>query len=298
MTEALRTPDERFANLPGFAFAPHYVENLPGYAGLRAHYLDEGPRDAREVFLCLHGQPTWAYLYRKMVPVFAAAGHRAVAPDFFGFGRSDKPVDEATYGFAFHRDMLKRLIERLDLRNITLVVQDWGGILGLTLPMDMPERFTRLLIMNTAFGTGDLPLGEGFLAWRAWCAKNPDMDIPKLMARSCPQLSPEECAAYGAPYPDVRYKAGVRRFPPMVPEFPDSDGAAISRRARDWFSTAWNGRTFMAVGMKDPVLGPKIMAGVRQHIRSCPPPYEVADGGHFLQEWGGEVARAALAAFG
>ena len=298
MIAALRTPDASFADLPGYAFAPHYVEDLRGYEGLRLHYLDEGPREAAHVFLCLHGQPTWSYLYRRMLPVFTAAGQRVVVPDFFGFGRSDKPTDEATYTFGFHRDALLRLIERLNLRRITLVVQDWGGLIGLTIPMAMPERFLRLIVMNTAFPTGDQPLGEGFLAWRAWCAKNPDMDIAKLMARSCKQLTPAECAAYGAPYPDARFKAGVRRFPPLVPEFPDSDGAALGRQARAWFERDWQGRSFMAVGMQDPVLGPAIMAGVRRHIRHCPPPLEVAEGGHFLQEWGAEVAARALASFG
>jgi pimeloyl-ACP methyl ester carboxylesterase len=128
--EILRTPEERFAGLPGFAFAPHYVENLSGYEGIRIHYLDEGPGDAKEVFLCLHGEPTWSYLYRKMIPVFTAAGYRAVAPDFIGFGRSDKPVDEAVYTFTFHRWMLRRFVERLDLRNITLVCQNWGRVAG------------------------------------------------------------------------------------------------------------------------------------------------------------------------
>ena len=139
MSEILRTTEERFVNLPGYGFSPSYAANMPGYEGLRLHYLDEGPRDAQQVFLCLHGQPTWAYLYRKMIPVFVQAGHRSVAPDFFGFGRSDKPVDESVYTFAFHHETLQRFIEHLDLRHITLVCQDWGGILGLTLPMDMPE---------------------------------------------------------------------------------------------------------------------------------------------------------------
>ncbi len=304
MVPALRTPDERFARLPGYDFAPRYVDDLPGYEGLRMHYLDEGPPRAAEVFLCLHGQPTWAYLYRKMIPVFAAAGCRVVVPDLFGFGRSDKPIDEAVYGFAFHRTALVRLIERLRLKNITLVCQDWGGLLGLTIPMDMPGAidgpgpFTRLLVMNTALGTGDVPLGEGFLAWREWSNRNPDMDVARLMARTCPTLTPEECAAYAAPFPDARSKAGVRRFPNLVPDHPDADGAALSRRAREWLRTEWQGQTFMAVGMQDPVLGPPAMAYLRKQIRGCPEPYEVADGGHFLQEWGDEVARAALAAFG
>jgi pimeloyl-ACP methyl ester carboxylesterase len=296
MPDVLRTPDDRFANLPGYAFAPHYVDDLESYRGLRIHYLDEGPRDAAKVFLCLHGQPTWSYLYRRMIPVFAAAGHRVVAPDLLGFGRSDKPADDARYTILFHRDMLKGLVERLDLRNVVLVVQDWGGLLGLTLPMEMPERFSGLLVMNTALATGDVPLGQGFLDWRAYNNRNPDLAVGKLLARSCPHLTPEEAAAYDAPYPDATFKGGVRRFPNLVPDHPDAEGAALSRRAREWWRTEWAGRTFMAIGMKDPVLGPPVMRAMAKIIRGCPPPLEVAEGGHFVQEWGGPIARAALEA--
>jgi haloalkane dehalogenase len=295
--EILRTPEEHFASLPGFTFAPHYVENLPGYEGIRIHYLDEGPQDAKQVFLCLHGEPTWSYLHRKMIPVFTVAGHRSAAPDFIGFGRSDKPVDDAVYTFTFHREMLRRWIERLDLRNITLVCQDWGGLLGLTLPVDMPGRFTRLLVMNTGLGTGDVPLGAGFLAWREFAVMNPDLDVATLMARACPTLSPEECGAYAQPFPDIRYKAGVRRFPRMVPDSPDAEGTELSRRARTWWNTEWNGQAFMAVGMQDPVLGAPAMKYLRQQIRDCPPPMELAEAGHFVQECGEQIARRALEVF-
>lgn len=295
---AMRTPDSRFQNLPGFAFAPHYQEKLPGFSGLRMHHLDINPGGgAAHTFLCLHGEPSWSYLYRKMIPVFAADGSRVVAPDLFGFGRSDKPVDDAVYGFHFHRNSLLRFIERLDLRNITLVVQDWGGLLGLTLPMEMPERFKRLIVMNTTIATGETP-GPGFEAWKAFAKANPDMDVGALMKRATPILSDAEVAAYNAPFPDVRYKAGVRRFPQMVMVSPEMEGVDVSRQAATWFSTQWSGPTFMAVGMKDPVLGPDVMARLRQTIRGCPAPLEIADGGHFVQEWGEEIARAAVAAFG
>jgi pimeloyl-ACP methyl ester carboxylesterase len=189
------------------------------------------------------------------------------------------------------------LIEALGLKGITLVCQDWGGILGLTLPMDMPERFAGLLVMNTTIGAGDAPLSEGFIAWRDWVTKNPDMAIGRLMKRSCPHLSEEECAAYEIPFPDVRYKAGVRRFPNLVPDHPDAPGALVSRNAREWLRNRWKGRTFMAVGMQDPVLGPPVMRALKQEIRGCPEPYELADAGHFVQEWGEEVARKALEAW-
>jgi len=297
MTETLRTPNERFKDLPDFPYDPHYLDDLKGYEGLRMHYVDEGPRDAENVFLCLHGEPTWSYLYRKMIPVFTAAEHRVVAPDFFGFGRSDKPVAEDAYLFDFHRESLFAFIEHLDLKNIILVCQDWGGLLGLTLPMDMPDRITRLLIMNTTLGTGDVQLSEGFLAWRKWVRENPDLGAGRLLHLTCPHLSRQECAAYDAPFPDARYKAGVRRFPEMVPDNPDADGAELSRSARDWLKTKWSGETFMAIGMRDPVLGPPVMEALSDSIANCPQPIEIVEAGHFVQEWGGDVAKKALEAF-
>lgn len=289
----LTTPPERFVGLPGYPFAPHWCEGLPGYEGLRLHYLDEGPRDGT-VALCLHGQPTWSYLYRRMIPAMTVAGLRVIAPDLFGFGRSDKPAEDAVYTFAFHREALMRLVERLDLRDAVLVCQDWGGLLGLTLPMDLPGRFSRLLVMNTALGTGDRPLTEGFLAWRAFNNRMPDMDVAALMRRSVPELSEAEAQAYAAPFPDVRYKAAVRRFPNLVPDAPDAEGAALSRRARDWWRHTWDGRSFMAIGMRDPVLGAPVMHALRSVIRGCPAPLELAEAGHFVQEAGAVIVDAAL----
>ena len=288
MTDALRTPDEKFAGLPDWPHAPHYFDRPDG---LRLHYVDEGPRDAAKTFLCLHGQPTWSYLYRRMIPPFLAAGARVLAPDFIGFGRSDKPEDEAQYTFDSHRTYLCEFIERLDLRNITLVVQDWGGLLGLTLPMEMPERFERLLVMNTMLAWGDAPLPKGFLAWRAYANAHPDLECGKLLSRACPHLSAGEAAAYDAPFPDAKSKAGVRRFPNLVPERPDDPGAALSRKAKNFFEHAWAGEAFMAIGAKDPVLGAPVMHELRWSIRNCAEPLLVENGGHFLQEWGEQVAR-------
>jgi len=257
----------------------------------RIHYVDEG--QGERTFLCLHGEPTWSYLYRRMIPRFVARGARVVAPDFVGFGRSDKPENEALYTFDFHRRFLLDFIQHLQLKHITLVVQDWGGLLGLTLPMEVPA-IEGLFIMNTALATGDVPLTEGFIAWRAYVAKNPDLACGKLMARACPHLTADEAAAYDAPFPNVASKAGVRRFPQIVPEKPGDPGAAISRQARDWLSTAWKGESFMAVGAKDPVLGPPVMNQLRSWIRGCPEPAVIENGGHFLQEWGDEVMDAWL----
>lgn len=296
--EALRTPDDRFENLPGFPFSPHYVEDLAGYDGLRVHYLDERPATASgRTVLCLHGQPTWCYLYRKMIPVFTAGGHRVVAPDLFGFGRSDKPVDDAVYTFMFHRVMLMRFIERLQLQRVTLVVQDWGGLLGLTLPMEYPDRIDRLIVMNTGIGIGRSP-GPGFDAWKAFVAAKPDFDIAAMMKRSVQGLTDAEAAAYDAPYPDRRYRAGARRFPALVPVSPEMEGVDVSVRAAQFFRERWNGPTFMAIGMQDPVLGAPVMHALAKTIRGCPAPLELAEAGHFVQEHGRVVAERALAAFG
>ncbi|HZY55840.1 MAG TPA: haloalkane dehalogenase [Reyranella sp.] len=289
MAEVLRTPDDRFRGLPGWSYAPAYHQ----HGSLRLHYVDIGPRAPRRTWLCLHGQPTWSYLYRRMMPLFVAGGDRVIAPDFLGFGRSDKPAEDGAYGFDFHRQSLIDLIEALDLRHIVLVVQDWGGLIGLTLPMVMPERFGALLVMNTMLGTGDEPLGRGFLDWRAFCNRNPDMDVARLMQRACPHLSDAEAAAYAAPYPDAAYKAGVRAFPNLVPDRSDAPGAALSRQARDFWRTAWTGKSLMSIGMKDPVLGPPVMRALHATIRNCPQPIEIAEGGHFLQEWGEGIARIA-----
>lgn len=293
--EVLRTEDTRFDGLPDWPYAPRYLDDLPGYEGLRIHYADEGPQDG-PVYLCLHGEPTWAYLYRRMIPLFLGTGARVVAPDFFGFGRSDKPVDESIYTWDFHRQALLGLIERLGLTAITLVVQDWGGLLGLTVPVDMPERVEGLLIMNTAFASGAPPT-PGFVAWREYVAANPDLAVDRLMQRACPHLDPAEAAAYAAPFPGPEYKAGVRAFPRLVPTDPSMDGVEVSRQAMSWWSERFSGRSFMAIGETDPVLG-SVMPAMHRVIRGCPPPLVLPHAGHFVPEWGDEVARAALARWG
>jgi haloalkane dehalogenase len=292
--EFLRTPDDHFTNLPGYAFAPHYLDQKNG---LRMHYLDEGSRDPdAPVFLCFHGQPSWSYLYRKMIPIFADHG-RVIAPDLFGFGRSDKPVDDNVYTIEFHRSALIEFIETLDLQNITLVCQDWGGLLGLTIPYQMPERFKRLIVMNTAFPTGEKPLGAGFEAWKTYNRAQPDLNVAMLFKRGTPILSDAEAAAYGAPYPDMRYKAGVRRFPELVPTSPSSPGAEFGQKGRDWFRDKWTGKSFMAIGAADTVIVPAAMHDLRKNIRACPEPMIIEEAGHFVQEWGEQVAKAALASF-
>jgi haloalkane dehalogenase len=231
--EALRTPEERFANLPDFDFPVGYLEDLPGYEGLRIAYVDAGPKNADRVFLCLHGEPSWSFLYRRMIPVFLEAGARVIAPDLLGFGRSDKPVKQSDYSFHFHRNYLLALIKRLDLKNITLVVQDWGGLLGLTLPVDddFKARLDRLIVMNTGLGVGASP-GEGFLAWKNYALSTPDLPIGALIARGTPHLTPAEIAAYDAPYPSPEYKAGAQVFPRWFPCRPTWKGSRSAVRLR------------------------------------------------------------------
>lgn len=296
--EALRTPEERFAHLPDFAYPPQYVDDLPGYEGLRAAYVDVGPRNAQHVCLCLHGEPSWSFLYRRMIPVFVARGCRVVAPDFYGFGRSDKPVNDSDYSFHFHRNFLLRLVERLNLERITLVVQDWGGLLGMTLPVDagFRLRLARLLAMNTGLAVGTPPT-QGFIAWRAYCAAHPDLAVGTLIKRGTAHLTDAEVAAYDAPFPDVRYKAGVRAFPQLVMTDASMPGVLESRAAVKFWSEQWNGPAFMAIGAADPVLGVEVMRKLHSLIRGCAEPLVVADGGHFLQEWGGDIAVQALDCF-
>ncbi len=295
--EVLRTPDQQFKNLPNYVFSPNYIDKLPSYKNMRIHYLDEGNKKSDEVFLCLHGQPSWSYLYRKMIPKITDKGFRSVAPDWLGFGKSDKPKDQEVYTFDFHRKMMLEFITELDLRNITLVCQDWGGLLGLTIPMEFPSRFKRLIVMNTMFATGDYPLSKGFLEWRSWNNANPDMNIAKLMKRSAPFLTEEECQGYEAPFVDSNYKAGVRAFPNLVPDKPDFPGAEVSRRARAWWQNEWTGQSFMAIGQKDPVIGEGPMQKLREFIRGCPEPLLLPDAGHFVQEHGEVVIKKAFEYF-
>jgi tRNA(adenine34) deaminase len=296
--DAVRTPDDRFQDLPGYPWPPRYVSDLPTLNGLRMHYLDEGPPDAGRTWLCLHGNPAWSYLYRKMLPVWLARGDRVLAPDLIGFGRSDKPKKPGAHSFSWHRQVLLEWVERMDLRDVVLVVQDWGGLLGLTLPMEAPQRYEGLLVMNTLLATGEQALSQGFLAWREMCRQNPEFSVSRLFARSHPHLSPAECAAYDAPFPDRGHRAALRAFPDLVPEHSDDDGAEVSRRARDFWKHQWRGRSLMAIGQQDPVLGEAVM---RQQllplIQGCTEPMVLPDAGHFVQEEGERIALKACEVF-
>jgi haloalkane dehalogenase len=289
--ETLRTPDERFADLPGYPFAPHYRE----WQGLRMHYVDEGRGTP---VLMLHGEPTWSYLYRKMIPPLVAAGYRAVAPDFIGFGRSDKVMDDNWYVIERHVEAVRSLIETLDLREITLVVQDWGGPIGLRQAVDMPSRFRRLVILNTwLHQTGSQP-GEGLLKWREYALSKHDMPCGRVVQRSLVtgghDLAAVE-AAYDAPFPDAQHKAGPRRFPWCLPFVQPVEGnAADQQRCFDALQQ-WRGPVNIIFSDHDPVFS--VGAGRKWAGLIPGATFDIIEGpGHFLQEErGGEIAQKMLA---
>jgi haloalkane dehalogenase len=276
----LRTPDDRFANLPDYPFAPNYLDLGPG---LRVHYVDEGPREAPPV-LMLHGEPTWSYLYRHMIPPVAAAGLRVLAPDLIGFGKSDKPAARGDYSYAGQVAWMRDWMERLDLRGITLVCQDWGSLIGLRLAAESPERFARILL-----GNGGLPVGGGkvpraFAVWRAFARWSPWFPIGRIVQTGTRRrLRPAEIAAYEAPFPDARYKVAARVYPTLVPVTANDPANPANRRAWEVFE-AWDKPFITCFSNGDP-----ITRGIDQEfLRRVPgtrdQPHTTLRGGHFLQE--------------
>jgi haloalkane dehalogenase len=289
--DVLRTPEERFADLPGYPFAPHYTE----VGGLRIHYLDEGRRAAAPVLL-LHGEPSWSYLYRKMIPIISAAGHRCVAPDLVGFGRSDKPVARGEYTYQRHVDWMRGVVEALDLREVTLVGQDWGGLIGLRLAAEHPDRFARVVAANTFLPTGDVAPGEAFFRWREYSQTTPDFHVGGILKGGCATaLAPAVIDAYDAPFPDDRYKAGARQFPLLVPDAPDDPAAPANRAAWDALRR-WTKPFLTAFSDSDPITA----GGDRLFQREIPgcagqPHTTITGAGHFLQEdKGEELARVVI----
>jgi haloalkane dehalogenase len=284
--DALRTPDDRFADLSGFPFEPHYAEVPDGDGGsLRVHHVDEGDPDA-PVVLLLHGEPSWSYLYRHMIPVLVDAGLRAVAPDLVGFGRSDKPAQRTDYTYARHVDWLSsHVFDALDLRDITLVCQDWGGLLGLRLLTAQPDRFAAVVAANTFLPTGDGTPSDAFLSWQQFSQDVPEMPIGGILnGGTVTDLSPEVIAAYDAPFPDETYKEGARQFPVLVPTSPDDPEAPANRAA--WETLAAFDRPFLcAFSDGDPVTAGndrhliERIAGAKGQAHTT-----IKGGGHFLQE--------------
>ena len=277
---ALRTPDERFSGLPDYPFVPHYTTVGDG---LRMHHVDEGPADA-DVVLMLHGEPSWSYLYRHMVPVFADAGLRAVAPDLVGFGRSDKPSRIDDYSYQRHVDWLQEWVEAQDLRRITLVCQDWGSLLGLRLAVENDDRFDRIVVANGFLPTGDRDPGAAFKVWRAFATRSPVLPVGRIVATGTRRrLTRAERAAYDAPFPSARYKAGARAFPGLVPTSPDDPAAPANRAAWERLG-AWEKPFLTLFGKHDPILG-RADKPLQDHVPGArDQPHARLSGSHFVQE--------------
>jgi haloalkane dehalogenase len=290
--ETIRTPEARFANLPDYDFAAHYVD----IDGLRMHYLDEGPADG-EIVLLLHGEPSWSYLYRFMIPPLAAAGLRVVAPDLPGFGKSDKPVRRADYSYAAHVDWMRQFIEALNLTSISLFCQDWGSLIGLRVAAEHEERFARIALGNGGLPTGDVPMPRAFKIWRAFARFSPWFPIGRIIqSGTIRELSAAEVAAYDAPFPSAKYKAGTRAFPPLVPDTPDNAASAANRAAWEVFRR-WEKPFLTCFSNRDPIT----RGGFRQWQEQVPGAagnnVKIENAGHFLQEDKGEELAALLVSF-
>ena len=299
--KVLRTPEERFRDLPGFAFQPHYVA-VPrgdGEGSLRVHYLDEGPSDAEETVLLLHGEPSWCYLYRHMIPVLVEAGHRVIAPDLVGFGRSDKPASRTDYTYARHVEWMRAaLFDELDLSGLTMVGQDWGGLVGLRLVAEHPERFRRVVAANTGLPTGDMSMGDAFEAWRKFSQEVPLLPVGRIITSGCTsELTDEVVAAYDAPFPDESYKEGARQFPVLVPASPDDPARADQVAA--WESLEQFTKPFLcAYSDADPITrGADALFLSRVPGTKDQPHTTIAGGGHFLQEDRGPELASVVAEF-
>ena len=283
--KTLRTPEDRFRNLPGYSFEPNYVEVSDSEGGrLRVHYVDEGPKEAGPVLL-MHGEPSWSYLYRKMIPIIIDAGHRAVAPDLVGFGRSDKPADRSDYTYQRHVDWMQAWLDQMGLNQITLVCQDWGGLIGLRLVAANPDRFLRVVAANTGLPTGDTPISDAFLNWRKFSLEVQDFDVGAIITMGCQKPLPQDVvAAYNSPFPDDIYKEGARIFPSLVPIEPDDPASPANRKAWEVLSS-FEKPFLTAFSDADPIThGGEHIFQKRVTGAKGQPHTTIKGGGHFLQE--------------
>jgi haloalkane dehalogenase len=292
--KVLRTPEDRFAGLPGFGYPPRYAD----VGGLRLAFVEAGPADGEPVLL-LHGEPTWSFLYRKVIPVLADAGLRVIAADLAGFGRSDKPAEIGDHSYARHVEWIRVLaFDRLDLRGLTLVGQDWGGLIGLRLVAEHPDRFARVVAANTGLPTGDHPMPDVWLRFRHVVRTAPALSVSRLVQSGCQtRLDPQVLSAYEAPFPDPGYAAAVRAMPDLVPATPDDPAAEANRAA--WRRLAqWDKPFLVAFSDRDPITGPMAPALKRAVPGAAGIEHPVISGaGHFLQEDAGERLGAVIAAF-
>lgn len=286
MAEVFRTPDERFAGLPGYGFEPHYAE----VGGLRMHYVDEGEGDP---IVCFHGEPSWAYLYRKMLPPLVEAGHRVICPDLVGFGRSDKPTDRGWYSYDRHTEQVSGLLAGLDLDKATVVVQDWGGPIGLRWAVENADRVSRLVVMNTGLFTGRV--SKGFMAWRDFAERNPDLPVGFVVqGATSTELPDDVVAAYEAPFPTPESKAGAAQFPLLVPTEEGAPGAAEMLAVIDELR-GWDKPALVAFSDQDPVFPyPRAGEEFTAMIPGAGEQVRIEGGAHFLQEDRGDVIAAAV----
>jgi haloalkane dehalogenase len=286
--EVFRTPEERFAGLPGYDFDPHYVD----VDGLRLNYLDEGEGDP---VVCFHGEPTWSYLYRKMIPPLVAAGHRVIAPDYAGFGRSDKPTDREWYTYDRHVELMTAVLDKVDVQGATAVVQDWGGPIGLRWATENPDRVDRLVIMNTGVFTGRV--NEAFMAWRNFAERNPDLPVGFVInGATKTDVPPEIVEAYEAPWPNAESKAGVAQFPLLVPISEDDAGVAEMNTVRERLAE-WDKPALICFSDSDPIFTAKAGQRFVDQIPGARELVVIEGAAHFLQEDRGEEIAAEINKF-
>ena len=289
--KTLRTTDERFENLPGYDFGPIYVD----VDGLRMHYVDEGPRDGKVVLL-LHGEPSWSYLYRHMIPPLAKAGLRVIAPDLIGFGKSDKPLKKSDYSYEIHVAWMRQFIETLNLTDITLFCQDWGSLIGLRVAAENEHRFARIVLSNGGLPTGDQDMPRAFLIWRAFALYSPWFPIGRIIqSGTITELPDDVVAAYDAPFPSAKYKAGARAFPALVPTTPKNPASEANRAAWEAFKH-WDKPFLTTFSNRDPITRggqlpwQETVPGAQGQVH-----VKIRNAGHFLQEdKGEELARVVV----